>query len=67
VREWQSREPRWTTVRNFSFDMAMTAVIATQLWHHTYCGGNLADLQTWTAPEAASPATRGERVPASSH
>jgi asparagine synthase (glutamine-hydrolysing) len=50
VRAWQSRAPRWTTVRNGTFDMAMTAVIATQLWHHTYCGGGLADLPTWTAP-----------------
>ncbi len=44
VAAWQSHEPRWTTVRNFSFDMAMMAVITTQLWHHTWCGGNLADL-----------------------
>ncbi|MFO0839984.1 MAG: asparagine synthase (glutamine-hydrolyzing) [Phycisphaerae bacterium] len=50
VREWQTREPRWTTVRSFVFDMALTAVIATQLWLHTYCGGGLADLPTWDAP-----------------
>jgi len=50
VRAWQSRAPRGTTVRNFTFDMALTAVIATQLWHHTYCGGGLADLPTWTPP-----------------
>ncbi len=46
VGAWQSREPRWTTVRGYSFDMAMMAVIATQLWHHIYCGGGLADLPT---------------------
>ena len=46
VRAWQSREPRWRTVRSFTFDMAMTAVIATQLWHHIYCGGELAELPT---------------------
>jgi asparagine synthase (glutamine-hydrolysing) len=50
VRAWQSREPLWTTVRSFTFDMAITAVIATQLWHHSYCGGGLADLPTWTPP-----------------
>lgn len=50
VGAWQSREPRWTTVRNFTFDMAMTAVIATQLWHHIYCGGGLAELPVWTSP-----------------
>jgi len=33
--------------------MAMTSVIATQLWHHIYCGGGLADLPTWNAPETA--------------
>ena len=53
VRAWQSREPWWTTVRNFAFDMAMTSVIATQLWHHIYCGGGLADLPMWNAPETA--------------
>jgi asparagine synthase (glutamine-hydrolysing) len=46
VRAWQSREPRWRTARSFTFDMAMTAVIATQLWHHIYCGGELAELPT---------------------
>lgn len=49
VRAWQSREPRWRTVRSFAFDMAMTAVIATQLWHHIYCGGELAELPTRAA------------------
>jgi asparagine synthase (glutamine-hydrolysing) len=51
VRAWQSREPRWTTVRNFTFDMGMMAVIATQLWHHTWCGGELAELATWAPAE----------------
>jgi len=49
VRAGQCREPRWRTVRSFTFDMAMTAVIATQLWHHIYCGGELAELPTWAA------------------
>ena len=53
VRAWQSREPRWPTPGNLTFDAAMTAVITTQLWHHIYCGGELADLPTWTAPETA--------------
>jgi asparagine synthase (glutamine-hydrolysing) len=51
VRAWQSREPRLEGLRHFTFDMALTAVIATQLWHHTYCGGGLAELPTWTRPE----------------
>lgn len=44
VRAWQSRESRWLTVKNFTFDVAMMDVIAIQLWHHIYCSGNLADL-----------------------
>jgi asparagine synthase (glutamine-hydrolysing) len=58
VRAGQSREPRWRTVRSFTFDMAMTAVIATQLWHHIYCGGELAELPTWTVPETVCTAAR---------
>jgi asparagine synthase (glutamine-hydrolysing) len=30
--------------------IGMTAVIATQLWHHTFCGGGLASLPAWTPP-----------------
>jgi asparagine synthase (glutamine-hydrolysing) len=45
-----ARGSRWTPARNFAFDLALTAVITTQLWHHTYCGGNLADMPTWTPP-----------------
>jgi asparagine synthase (glutamine-hydrolysing) len=31
-------------------DLAMTAVISTQLWHHMFCGGGLADLPVWAPP-----------------
>ena len=31
-------------------EMGLVGVIATQLWHHTYIDGSLADLPTWTAP-----------------
>ena len=27
-------------------DLSLTCVVATQLWHHTYIEGNLADLPT---------------------
>jgi len=39
-------------------DLSLTCVAATQLWHHTYLGGGLCDLPTWspTRGEAASPA-----------
>ncbi|KAJ3061458.1 hypothetical protein HK102_009110, partial [Quaeritorhiza haematococci] len=29
-------------------DLSLTCVAATQLWHHTYLGGGLCDLPTWT-------------------
>jgi asparagine synthase (glutamine-hydrolysing) len=64
VRARQSREPRFTSVANFTFDMALMGVIATQLWHHTYCSGHLADLPTWSAPRLSS--TTGETPPAAS-
>jgi asparagine synthase (glutamine-hydrolysing) len=31
-----------------SVEMGLTAVVATQLWHHLFAGGNLAELPTWT-------------------
>jgi asparagine synthase (glutamine-hydrolysing) len=39
------------TLNRGMLDMGMMLVIATQLWHHTFCGGGLTDLPTWTAPE----------------
>jgi asparagine synthase (glutamine-hydrolysing) len=41
--------PRLTPAR-FVFDVALTCVISTQLWHHLYCGGGLCDLPTWQPP-----------------
>ncbi len=31
-------------------EMGLTGVVATQLWHHTYIDGSLADLPAWEAP-----------------
>jgi asparagine synthase (glutamine-hydrolysing) len=45
----QQQLPRRSLFR-FSLDMGLSAVISTQLWHHLYCGGGLADLPTWSAP-----------------
>jgi asparagine synthase (glutamine-hydrolysing) len=33
-----------------ALQMGLTGVITTQLWHHTYLGGGLADLPQWQAP-----------------
>lgn len=44
-------KPMITPARSF-FDLALTGVIATQLWHHQFCGGQLAELPTWTPPDS---------------
>jgi asparagine synthase (glutamine-hydrolysing) len=44
-RGWQVRIPRITPAR-FVFDVALTCVVSTQLWHHLFCGGGLCDLPT---------------------
>ena len=35
---------------HYRLDIGMTAVVATQLWHHLFCGGGLAELPTWSSP-----------------
>ncbi len=49
--------PRITAAR-FVYDLGLTSVVSTQLWHHLFLGGGLCDLPTWTAPEFA-----GNRFP----
>jgi len=29
-------------------EMGLTAVVATQLWHHQFMGGGLADVPVWS-------------------
>ena len=48
-RALQVRLPR-ITARRFVFDVALTCVVSTQLWHHLFCGGGLCDLPTWEPP-----------------
>ena len=48
-RAWQVLMPRITPAR-FVYDVALTCVVSTQLWHHTYCGGGLCDLPVWQPP-----------------
>jgi asparagine synthase (glutamine-hydrolysing) len=45
----QTRIPRITPARGV-YDVALTCVVSTQLWHHIYCGGGLCDLPAWQAP-----------------
>lgn len=39
------------SLRRFVLDMGLVGVVSTQLWHHTFCGGGLADLPTWDGSE----------------
>ena len=48
-RAWQTRIPRITPAR-FVYDVALTCVVSTQLWHHIFCGGGLCDLPAWQPP-----------------
>ena len=40
------------SARQLGLDMHLTSVVATQLWHHTFCGGGLCDLPEWSPPPA---------------
>lgn len=50
------------TPKQLGLDMSLTCVISTQLWHHTFCGGGLCDLPTWSPPslDEAGGSTRPE-------
>lgn len=48
-RRWQTMLPRLTPAR-FVYDVALTCVASTQLWHHIFLGGGLCDLPTWSPP-----------------
>jgi asparagine synthase (glutamine-hydrolysing) len=41
------------SARQLGLDMHLTSVVATQLWHHTFCGGGLCDLPEWSPPVAS--------------
>jgi len=49
------------TPRRLAFDVALTCVVTTQLWHHLFCGGGLCDLPTWT-PTSIRPRLTSEVV-----
>lgn len=45
------RNYAWATGKRLLIEMGLTAVMATQLWHHLYLGAGLCDLPTWSPPE----------------
>jgi len=50
VHHWRRafRQMRAGSLPRLSVEMGLTAVVATQLWHHLFMGGNLAELTTAT-------------------
>jgi asparagine synthase (glutamine-hydrolysing) len=50
VRHWRQafRKMRPGSLPRMSVEMGLVAVVGTQLWHHLFIDGNLADMPTWT-------------------
>lgn len=48
-------EFRWGSGRRLPIEMGLTGVMATQLWHHTFMGGGLCDLPTWSPTRERAP------------
>ncbi len=46
---------------NTILEMGLTGVITTQLWHHTFLGGGLADLPEWQPPAIADDGGKARR------
>jgi asparagine synthase (glutamine-hydrolysing) len=43
--------------------VGLAAVVATQLWHHTFCGGGLADLPVWSDSPPTLPRLATSELP----
>jgi asparagine synthase (glutamine-hydrolysing) len=61
VSRWRNdfRKMRPGSLPRFSVEMGLMAVVATQLWHHLFMGGGLAELPEWSSiptPAAAEAA-----------
>jgi len=61
ARKAQHTKSRFSLNR-FSLDWGLAGVISTQLWHHLYCGGGLADMPTWSPPERAESHAAAARI-----
>lgn len=50
VSHWRKafRQMRAGSLPRLSMEMGLAAVVATQLWHHTFMGDSLTELPTWT-------------------
>jgi asparagine synthase (glutamine-hydrolysing) len=54
VRHWSDafKQMRPGSTQRAVIEMGLVGVVATQLWHHTYIDGTLADLPAWSPPTA---------------
>ncbi len=50
VQRWRKnfRQMRPNSLPRLSIEMGLAAVVATQLWHHTFIGGGLAEMPAWS-------------------
>ena len=55
-REFRSLRPN--SLPRLSVEMGLAAVVATQLWHHQFMGGGLADLPEWSAVQTPAAAAQ---------
>src|SRR5216684_3299945 len=57
VTRWRKgfREMRAGSLPRLSVEMGLTAVVATQLWHHQFMGGGLADMPEWSGSARPAP------------
>jgi asparagine synthase (glutamine-hydrolysing) len=60
VRHWRRtfRQLRAGSLPRLSVELGLAAVVATQLWHHLFIDGRLADLPSWTSFATAGTAAR---------
>ena len=66
VNRWRNdfRKMRAGSLPRLSVEMGLTAVVATQLWHHLFMGGGLADLPEWSGiPTPAAAEARADSIP----
>ena len=62
VHHWRRdfRQMRAGSLPRLSVEMGLAAVVATQLWHHQFMGGGLADLPEWSGIKSPAAAEQGK-------
>src|SRR6266853_1526588 len=57
VARWRKgfREMRAGSLPRLSVEMGLAAVVSTQLWHHQFMGGGLADMPVWSGSARPAP------------